>query len=165
MSLRKTVIVALAAAALAAAWTATAQESGTYRSVSSYHHEYVTIEHEGETFVGGPLNGTMTVIESSGGPFVAGANIVSDCVVFSRSHAGGLDLDAPCLFGDAADGMLYTYAVRKQGTVAVGGGEGTWELLGGTGRYAGITGSCSYQAEYLEGDRVVVHSDCSWSRS
>lgn len=38
-------------------------------------------------------------------------------------------------------------------------------LRGGTGKYEGITGSCSYVTEYLEGARVVVIGDCSWSRS
>ena len=166
MDLRKTARAALALAAMAAAaWTAAAQDSGTYRSVSSYHHGYVTIEHEGETFVGGPLTGTMTVTESSGGPFEVGANTVSECLVYSRSGADGLSIEAPCVFGDDADGVLHTYATRSQGTIAVGGGEGTWNLLGGTGRYAGITGSCAYQTEYLPGNRLVVHSDCSWSRS
>lgn len=168
MGLRKAARAAVALAALAAAaWTAAAQESGTYRSVSSYHHGYVTIQHEGETFVGGPLTGTMTITESSGGPFEVGANIVSECLVYSRNSADGLSIEAPCVFGDAAGDMLQTYATRSQGTLAAvgGGGEGTWKLLGGTGRYAGITGSCAYQTEYLAGDRLVVHSDCSWSRS
>ena len=165
MSLRKSAIAALAAAGMLAAWTAAAQESGTYRSVSSYYHDYVTIEHEGETFIGGPLYGTMTVIESSGGPFAVGQNTVSECLVFSRNRADGLLIEAPCTFEDAGS-MLYTYATRKQGTLSVGGGgEGTWELRGGAGRYAGITGTCSYWTEYLAGDRLVVHSDCSWSRS
>ena len=167
MYLRKSASAAVAAAALlAAAWTATAQDSGTYRSVSGYHHEYFTIEHDDETFVGGALNGTMTVIESSGGPFVVGANNVSECLVFSRSEDDGLQLDAPCVIRDGAGDVLHTYAIRKEGTLAVGGGgEGSWGLLGGTGKFAGVTGSCAYQTEYLEGDRLVVHSDCTWSRS
>lgn len=168
MSLRKTTSAALAAAVvIAAASTATAQESGSYRSVSSYLHGYVTIEHDGETYVGGPLKGTMTVIESSGGPFVVGANTVSECLVFSRNRADGLLIEAPCVFTDADQDMLHTYAIRKEGTLAAvgGGGEGTWELWGGTGKYAGIKGSCAYRTEYLKGDRLVVHSDCTWSRS
>lgn len=167
MDLRKSVSVALAAAAmLAVAWTAAAQDSGTYRSVSGYSHDYFTIEHDGETFVGGVLYGTMTVTESSGGPFVVGANNVSECLVFSRSQAGGLELDAPCVFTDGAGDLLHSYGTRKEGTLAVGGGgEGVWELRGGTGKFAGVTGSCAYQTEYLKGDRLVVHSDCTWSRS
>ena len=166
MSLRKTTIAALAAAVvIAAASTATAQESGTYRSVSSFLHGYVTVEHDGETYVGGPLKGTMTIVESSGGPFVVGANTIAECVVFSRNRADGLLIEAPCVFMGAGDDVLHTYAIRKEGTLAVGGGgEGTWELRGGTGKYARITGSCSYRTEYLKGDRVVVSSDCTWSR-
>ena len=112
------------------------------------------------------LNGTRTIIESSGGPFAAGAHSVSECLVFSRSADGGISLEAPCTDTDVSGDIMYTHAVRKQGDVTVGGGgEGVWELLGGTGAYRNITGSCSYDTEYIEGGFVVVLADCAWSRS
>lgn len=42
-------------------------------------------------------------------------------------------------------------------------GGGRWELRGGTGRYEGITGRCTYQTQYLEGGRVVAAGTCEWS--
>ena len=116
------------------------------------------------------MNGTRTIIEtiieSSGGPFAAGAHSVSECLVFSRSADGGISLEAPCTDTDVSGDIMYTHAVRKQGDVTVGGGgEGVWELLGGTGAYRNITGSCSYDTEYIEGGFVVVLADCAWSRS
>ena len=42
--------------------------------------------------------------------------------------------------------------------------EGRWELMGGTGKYAGVTGTCTYETSYLSLDRVVTEADCTWER-
>ena len=46
----------------------------------------------------------------------------------------------------------------------VGTVEGRWELSGGTGSYAGITGGCPYETTFLPGDRAVSTADCTWER-
>ena len=165
MALRLTTVAAFVAVILTVAPAAFAQESGSFRSLRSYQHTYITVDHGDRTFTGGMLNGTRTIIESSGGPFAAGAHSVSQCLVFSRSADGGISLEAPCTDTDVAGDIMYTRAVRKQGDVTVGGGEGVWELLGGTGAYRNITGSCSYDTEYIEGGFTVILADCAWSRS
>ena len=35
---------------------------------------------------------------------------------------------------------------------------------GGTGAYAGVTGTCSYETNYLANDQVVTKTDCIWHR-
>ncbi len=55
--------------------------------------------------------------------------------------------------------MLYSEVTRRAS------GVGSVELLGGTGRFAGVTGSCTYESTSLAQDRVVTMSDCTWSRS
>ncbi len=166
MYLRLTTVAAFVAVILTVAPAAFAQESGSFRALHSYQHTYITVDHGDRTFTGGIVNGTRTIIESSGGPFAAGAHSVSECLVFSRSADGGISLEAPCTDTDVSGDIMYTRAVRKQGDVTVGGGgEGVWELLGGTGAYRNITGSCSYDTEYIEGGFVVVLADCAWSRS
>ena len=158
------VAVLAATMTIVAAQAAFADESGTFRSVRSYHHDYITIDHGGRTFTGGTLKGTSTILDSSGGPFMDGTNSYSECLVFSRSVDGVLSLEAPCVDTDPSGDLLYARAVRNQGDVgAGGGGEGAWELLGGTGKYAGITGTCSYSTEYLAGGVVVAIADCMWS--
>jgi hypothetical protein len=167
VSFERSSVAALAAAlAMLAAQAGVAEESGSYRSLRSYHNDYLTIDHGAQTFTGGTLQGTRTIIESSGGPFVAGANSSSDCLVYSRSSDSGISLEAPCTETDLSGDVGYSRAVRSDGDVAVGGGgAGRWELLGGSGKYEGITGSCSYTTEYLEGARAVIVADCTWSRS
>ena len=148
-----------------AAQAVVAEESGSYRSLRSYRHDYITVDHGGRTFTGGTLKGTMTIIESSGGPFVEGANSYSECLGFSRNSVDGIYVEAPCTDTDTSGDLMYTRAVRNEGDIGVVGGEGVWELLGGTGNYEGIAGSCSYRIEYLQGGVAVVHADCTWRRS
>ena len=37
--------------------------------------------------------------------------------------------------------------------------------IGGTGKYAGVTGTCTYEASYLTQDRVVTEGECAWDRA
>ncbi len=167
MRFGKAAVTVLAATmTMMAVQAACADESGTYRSIRSFHHDYVTIDHGWQTFTGGMLTGTQTIIESSGGPFVEGASTHTECLVFSRSSDDGISLEAPCVETDTAGDVMYTRGVREQGTMgAGGGGQGVWELLGGTGKYEGITGAGTYRTEYLDGGVVVVIAECTWSKA
>ena len=148
------------------AHTAVADESGSFFMLRSYQHSYITVEHSDESYTGGMLRGTQTILDSSGGRFADGMNSTSECLVFSRSSDAGIALEAPCVNTDLDGDLLYTMGIRGQGTVGTGGGgAGRWELRGGTGKYQGITGVCDYQAQYLEGNMVVTTGQCTWSES
>ena len=155
----------MAALLVVAAHTAAADESGTFFMLRSYAHSYITVEHADESYTGGILRGTQTILDSSGGPFADGMNSTSDCLVFSRSSDAGIALEAPCVNTDGDGDVLYSTALREQGTIGTGGGTGRWELRGGTGKYQGITGVCDYQTQYLEGNRAVTAGECTWSKS
>ena len=145
---------------------ASAQESGSFQESRSYRHGYISIEHGGVTYTGGAATGTKTIIQSSGGPFVVGASSVTQCLAFSTVTGDGLRLEAPCVDTDTSGDALYAYAFREQGSLAAGGGgDGWWELRGGTGKYEGITGNCTYRTEYLDGSLLVSLTACDWSRS
>ena len=42
---------------------------------------------------------------------------------------------------------------------------GHGDLVGGTGKYANITGQCSYETRYLSTSILVATYDCAWSQS
>ena len=65
--------VALVAAVGCAAPAAGAEKSGSFTLIGSFQHDYSAVEHADGTIFGGPLEGTGTIVESSGGPF-AGAH-------------------------------------------------------------------------------------------
>ena len=155
----------VASGILYAAQAIAAGESGSFSSVASLVYDYTTLEHAEQTFIGDPLHGTVTVVESSGGPFSEGQSSVTACFVYSRRSDAGLDLETPCTNTDASGDRWFVMAVRKAGDIQVGGGgEGRQELLGGTGKYAGLSGTCVYTADYLSGDRVVSQARCEWRK-
>ena len=38
------------------------------------------------------------------------------------------------------------------------------EIMGGTGAYESISGSCTYDVDYLPDDWLVMIADCTWQR-
>ncbi len=157
MALTGIVILSLAA-------TATA-ESGTFRLIRSVQYNYTTFEFADQTVRASESEGVGTILESSGGPFVAGENSRVTCMIYSKRSEVGLELEGPCVMTNAAGEKLFTLSKRTLGGIGAGqGGEGRWQLLGGTGKFAGVTGSCSYETEYLEDDWLVTVGECEWER-
>jgi len=148
-----------------AAQTAFAEESGTYELIASEVHDYTTLEHAGRTITGGPLEGTASIVATSGGPFTDGADYRVTCVVYVKKSDAGLDLEAPCTMTDGAGDALYVLAERRAGDVAAGGGgRGNHRILGGTGKFSGIVGNCPYTTSYLPGKWIVTRAKCTWRR-
>ena len=144
---------------------AAAGESGTFSMVRVSIAEYTTVEHgEGSAFAG-PLEGTSTVVQSSGAPFVEREHSVMRCVAYGKQSDDGMDLEVPCAATDADGDRVDTLAKRTAGGVdAGGGGRGAMVLTGATGKYAGISGACEHDVDYLEGKWLVLLADCAWQR-
>ncbi len=160
--------IALAVAAMGfvlGAHGAVAEESGGFRLLGSLTYDYMTIDHAGGTVTGGPLEGTVTVIESTGAPFIEGADSLATCLALAKMSDAGADIDSYCTMADASGDNWYSMAKRVAGDIREGGGgPGRWELMGGTGKYAGISGACSYVTEYLPENHLVSTLDCTWER-
>ena len=151
--------------ALCAGQPAGAEESGSVELLESYVHDYTTLEHAGRTVTAGPLEGTATVIKSSGALFAEGGSLRIACVAYAKSSDAGLDLEAPCTLTDESGDKVYLMSERRAGDVAAGGGgRGVQRIVGGTGRYAGVTGECPYTTSYLQDRWVVSRVACTWRR-
>ena len=86
-------------------------------------------------------------------------DLVRDC------ETAGLDLEAPCTSTDSSGDKIFSVSKRKIGeAIPAGGGTGKSETQGGTGKYAGITGSCTYKVETLSANRIVSISKCQWQK-
>ena len=165
MSARRAIAAAAAAAMLHAAPPAAAEESGTFTTLSSMTTEYTTIAHGDGAVIGGASQGTSTTLESSGGPFVEGAHSETTCVVYGKRSAAGTDLEAACTLTTPAGDELYAISKRSAGDVAEGGGgAGDLMLVGGTGTFSGVTGSCTFDVDYLANSRYVSRLECVWRR-
>jgi hypothetical protein len=108
--------------------------------------------------------GTLTFIRSSGAPFVDGASGTAQFASFSKKTPSGFELEADGLATfSSADSLLLLFK-RRSGNLAAGtSGEGTLQLSGGTGRYAGINGQCKYKVENLSSNWQVTIAKCQWS--
>ena len=150
---------------LAAAQTAAAEEGGRFTVLHSYERNYTVIDHAGGQVTGGSLAGTSTVLQSSGAPFVQGSVSAAACIVYVRMTGAGIDLEAPCTVTDDDGESLFMVSRRKAGDLQDGGGgAGHAEIIGGTGKYAGISGSCSYDTKYLPNNHNVTIRECGWKR-
>ena len=167
MTFFRGIAVALAASAgiSLTAHDVLAQQSGSFKAIANYVRHFSTLEHAEKTVFSGMLEGSVTILESSGGPFAAGRHSTSKCLAYGKRSAAGMDLETPCTISDPSGDRLYLLAKRSAGDVkAGGGGEGHFELMGGTGVYAGLAGRCAYKTDYLTNDRVVTMTDCTWRK-
>ena len=139
-------------------------DEGSFSLLRSMVRDYTTIDHGEVQFTGGSILGTGTVLQSSGGPFVEGAASIVSCVVYARTSEVGVDLEAPCTMTDGEGDHLHHMARRSSGDVDEGG-EGRVEFLGGTGKYARIGGTCTYDTAYLPKGHAVTMWDCTWKRA
>lgn len=151
-------IVAVVALAVAGATA----HADSYQVVATYQYDYTTLAHGEVEYIGGPTKGTMTIIGSTGAPFVVGESFASRCLVFSRREGEGLELEAPCVDTSPSGSVLYSRFRQTQGEIgADGGGTREWELLGGSGEFEGVSGSCRYNTRY-HAEFLVVIADCQY---
>lgn len=145
-----------------------AGERGSFTLVYSGIQDRTTIEHSRGTLFAGGVDGVAIVTESSGDPVAKGLQLYMTCVVSGRTMPGELQIEWSCTGADTKDdgARLYLTGVRGEGTVAEGGGgAGTIRIVGGTGRFARLKGTCPYELAYLEGKRNVIIARCTWERS
>ena len=126
---------------------------------------YATIAHMGGTILGGASEGAGTIVGSGGGPFVAGEASRATCVVYGKSSAAGAEFEAACASTGPSADKPFPVGKRSAGDVAGGsGGAGRLGIPGGTGKFEGVTGSCSYEADYPTKDPYVTRAGCTRQR-
>ena len=153
---------AVMAGAVCAAQIAVAGESGSFELLESYVHDYTVMEHAGTTITNGPLRGTATIVRSGTGPFAQGSRYGAACLVYAKESAVGIDLDVPCAFTDSSGDKWYMLV--KESDSAIGDGKGNQRIVGGTGKYAGVTGNCPYELGNLPDKWLVAASTCTWRK-
>lgn len=167
--LAKSTIWLIAAGLVTPLSPALAQTGGQFTLAASFAYSYEQIQHGSTTFTGGNLEGGATIVSGQGALFPEGQNFLQSCVVFSEESAGGLSLTAPCTLTETKEyggDTLFFVSIREQGGVAdpSSGGAGRMNLAGGTGKYADVTGQCSYETQYLNASTLVTTAECAWSQ-
>ena len=140
--------------------------SGSFKAILSAVTDFAAVEIMGTVVRVGTLDGTVTITESSGGPFELNSSSTLASAVYVKKSATGIDLEASGVITDSAGDQWYNIARRSAGDQSVGGGgTGRQEIPGGTGKYGGIIGSCEYYVDYLPDNKLVTYSTCQWKRN
>ena len=144
----------------------TAADSGQFDMMTIWERDYHSMDWPDQSFTAGVLEGTSTILKSTAEPFVEEDYQRSTCLVYAKRTESRYVLEAHCSMVDASGDSFNMRAIRDQGNTEVGGGgNGEWEFMGGTGKYAGITGGCEYTVKYFEPERTVnTAKDCQWNR-
>ena len=60
---------------------------------------------------------------------------------------------------------IFAENIRKVGDIKTGtGGKGKSKIVGGTGKYTGITGECTYVVSYHSDDKMSSVQECSYKK-
>ena len=141
------------------------EESGSFSTSGDYVRDYTTIEHADGKVTAGAVIGTTRTIRSSGGPFEEGRTGYSTCLVHAKVSQEDIDIESNCTTTDTDGDNWFVRGKRTGGTLREGGGgEGHYDLIGGTGKYAGVSGQCTYTTRYLPGVHAVSDMQCNWTR-
>lgn len=147
----------LLAALLVISFGVTAADTGSFDMMTIWEKHYHSMDWPDRSFTVGELEGTGTILESTAGPFVVEEYYRSSCLVYAKRTESRYVLEAHCSMRDASGDSFNLRAIRDHGnTEAGGGGEGQWEFMGGTNKYAGILRGCAYMVKYLGQERGVL---------
>ena len=136
-------------------------EEGVFRALQSVERQYsASIEGPEGRIEAAHWTGTHTVLETSGPPFGTGSSRIVYLARYWRDGDRLLKLVSPSTVTDANGDRLFM--VARRGSTPVGRNE----IRGGTGRYAGLKGSCGYTIDNVgtQQTTIVVDMTCNWMR-
>jgi hypothetical protein len=140
-------------------------ESGTAEFLLSGVSTVNSVQMGDTTVTSRGTTGTITTIKSSGGPFPESASGTVQCASFATKSASSFELEADCVGTFPSGETLSLLFKRRTGDVVAGSsGEGTLQIAGAVGQFAGVGGQCKYRVENLPGNWNVTLTKCQWSR-
>ncbi|HEX4986579.1 MAG TPA: hypothetical protein VFV71_11010 [Burkholderiales bacterium] len=159
--MRKAAFVCSLAAGLCMAPPPSARaDSGTMDIEISASAQAFPVEMEDTTVTAQGGSGTLRIANSSGRPFVDGDSAQVRYALFSRKTPSGLILEADSLATFPSEETLmlvFERGVDHPGTA----GEGTMRIVGGSGRFTGVDGRCTYRTDD-RADAWNVTAHCEW---
>ena len=105
-------------------------------------------------------------MKSKGNLYQVGQNSENTCIILSKkqTESQNSELEAFCEITDLETGdKTFAYNIRKEGTADSGSkGRGKQTIVGGTGKYEGISGECNYTVKYLPNNRLTTVGKCDY---
>ena len=142
-------------------------ESGTYSSSAVCDYDKSAINTNNKMVISLYFNCIATVIKSDNDLFPVNQNSYVNLLTSVIKTSNSMDLTGYGTLTSATDSndKYFTENNRNVGDIKKGtGGKGKTKIVGGTGKYAGITGECSYTVSYHTEDKMSSILDCSYTK-
>ena len=139
---------------------------GSYKFSYVGSHNLAKVKTLDGTVTGGKLEGISIIMNSNGNLYEVGQNSINTCIILSKTDYKSKDsaLEAFCESTSLDTGdKTFSYNIRKEGTVDSGSkGRGRQTIMGGTGKYEGISGECDYIVKYLPDNKLTTVGTCDY---
>ena len=141
-------------------------EEGSYEYSYVGSHNLAKVNTLDGSITGGKLEGISIVMKSKGNLYQVGQNSENTCIILSKKEtkSKNSELEAFCESTDLETGdKTFAYNIRKEGTADSGSkGRGKQTIVGGTGKYQGISGECNYIVKYLPNNKLTTVGKCDY---
>ena len=125
----------------------TCTEEGSYELSYVGSHNLSKVNTIDGTVTGGKLEGIAIIMKSNGKLYQAGQNFENTCIILSKKESKNKNatLEAFC-----------------ESTDLDTGDRGKQTIIGGTGKYEGISGECTYTVKYLPENKLTTLGTCDY---
>lgn len=130
--------------------------SGETETVSAGPLNAVTIKSGDDTYTALNFKLVLIVQKSTHELFKAGDVMSLSCVGTNNTTGKESVVDGNCVVKDAS-GDTYAASFSRKGVMGQAGG-GTQVIKGLTGKYVGLSGTCTYEAKYPQNDGIYIAS-------
>ena len=140
-------------------------QSGEFSSSTVCDYNKSEINSNNTTIISIYFDCISTVIKSNSDLFKVGDNSFVEILANIKESPAGMDLQSynTSVSSKNSDDKIFSENVRKAGDVKKGGA-GTSKIVGGTGKYLGMTGSCEYTVNYLPKNKTTTIQNCSFKK-
>jgi len=140
-------------------------ESGKYSISAVCDINKTEIDTNNKTIMSIYFDCISTVIKSDNNLFKVGENSFVEVIANIQKSSKGMDLQSfnTSTSSTNSDDKIFSENIRKAGDVKKGGA-GTSKIVGGTGKYVGISGGCEYTVNYFPKNKTTTIQNCSFKK-
>ena len=141
-------------------------ENGTFDMSGTGLARIDSINHGQTTYLIADVKNSQTIYNHQGASFKDGDILSLTGIVMIRKTPNSFDLEGygTGVVNANAENKIFLDFARNQGSVSSGGGgKGELNMIGGTGKYKNIKGSCTYDVKYLPKGAQLIFSKCAYN--
>ena len=142
-------------------------ESGTFSSSAVCEYDKSAINTNNKMVISLYFDCISTVTKSDNNLFVANDNSYGNLMANIIKTSDSMDLTGYGTITSSTNSndKMFTENIRRVGDIKTGtGGKGKSKIVGGAGKYLGITGECSYVVTYHTNNKMSSVQDCTFKK-